>query len=75
VSFIRLMRMVSDNRRWKGVDKEPPPVNEQLLFWHEFHKCPVAGWINEGEIIERTKTTKWPLEAFTHYRKPLKTPE
>lgn len=40
-----------------------------IEVFHKIHRCWIAGGFNEdGDFVEKTKTTAWPVEAFTHYR-------
>ena len=60
---------------WISVDERVPDNSDIVLFWHKVWNCPVCGCINKNELIvtEKTLTTKWPLESFTHWA-PLPEP-
>lgn len=61
---------------WQDISTAPKD-GMSILAWHDFHKCPVAiRWVAEGiwtqcngkmHWIEKTGTTGWPEEAFSHW--------
>ena len=70
--------------QWVSIGKEDNYAElmkaGSLTFWHKVHKCEVTGWIVKNElenliqgeylVIEMTKTTQWPIDAFTFLRAP-----
>jgi len=70
------MAIASWNQRtpnWISVKSFPPPKDKPIQLWHKVHKCPIAciSYIDEEGTnwwIELTKTTMWPLLAFTHWQ-------
>ncbi len=61
---------------WKPI--ETVPYDQLVTVWHKIHQVSITGTIkkrvielnyNDG-LMEKTLTTFWPIESFTHWRKP-----
>lgn len=61
--------------KWNPIVSAPTGTDNKIQLWHKVHKCSVSGHINKdlNQVIEMTKTTMWPIEAFTHWM-PLPVP-
>ena len=65
--------------KWISVDERLPEKGEVVQFFHIVWKCPVSASIvdvddHRGSIVrEKTKTTEWPIQAFSHWM-PLPKP-
>ncbi|MBB95602.1 MAG: hypothetical protein CML68_13555 [Rhodobacteraceae bacterium] len=63
---------------WRPINTAPKD-GRFFEAWHIIHKCtvtvrPMDTHHNGCGLIERTMTTTWPVEAFSHWRKPSEPP-
>lgn len=54
--------------KWEPIETSPGQ-GIYFLGWHKIHKCPIAIRYSEADsaYIEKTLTTMWPTEAFSHW--------
>ncbi len=54
---------------WQPI--ETIPEDRPIQAWHIIWKCPVTiqrrSWGDRSAWVEKTLTTEWPLEAFSHW--------
>lgn len=65
-------REIERLREWIPASEQEPPMDGTYFeAWHIMHKCAVCVcWLDSvGSLIEATFTTRWPADAFTHWRK------
>ena len=76
--------------QWVSIDKNDN-YDELMkaglcTFWHKVHKCEVTGSIVKNEleekllqgnysVVEKTKTTAWPIASFSFMRAPSLPPK
>lgn len=62
---------------WQPIDTIPQ--DRPIDGWHSIWKCPVTvsyrSWVDRSAWVEKTMTTEWPIEAFTHWRETSEAPE
>jgi hypothetical protein len=62
---------------WRTI--ESIPQDRPIEAWHKTWKCPVSiayrSWGDRAAWVEKTLTTEWPIEAFTHWREMPAPPE
>ncbi len=70
------LRRHAQRAPWQPIDTIPQ--DRPVDGWHSVWKCPVTiayrSWGDRNAWVEKTLTTEWPLEAFTHWRETSKAP-
>jgi hypothetical protein len=55
---------------WQPI--ETAPAGEIIELWHSVWLVPVAAHFDDSVVaapwVEATRTTRWPAEAFSHWR-------
>jgi hypothetical protein len=61
---------LAEVQRWRPISEAPK--DRPIEAWHKVWKCAVTivyrSWGDRSAWVEKTLTTEWPLEAFTHWR-------
>lgn len=57
---------------WYSVENVPMPADKYVKAFHTIHQCEITGFIPSqgayaGQFLEKTKTTVWPLSAFSYW--------
>ncbi len=64
--------------RNEWLDIETAPDDRPIQAWHRVWKCPVTiqrrSFGDRSAWVEKTLTTEWPLEAFSHWMEPTAPP-
>ncbi len=63
------------DQEWRSIDTIPQ--DRPIDGWHKVWKCPVtiAYRVDRSAWVEKTLTTEWPIEAFTHWRETSTAPD
>lgn len=72
------LRAQVEQQQWKPIETAPRD-GSMIELWHRVWECPMTvqwkiGFISDLPWIEKTKTTAWPTEAFTHWRHTASAP-